>query len=98
MLDKLNAIYGAVVSHDVLMQRLYQVTQQWDESMSNYLICVGGVLSGIKTNSWLECLSLNLIWLLQSRFYSVLHSWICDGMRCMLKSLAYDVTALMKAA
>ena len=36
--------------------------------------------------------------LLQSRFYSGLHSQIQDGMREMFRNSAYDVTAIMKAA
>ena len=34
MLNKLNTVYGAVASYDLLMQKVYQVTQEWGESIS----------------------------------------------------------------
>ena len=41
MLDKLNAVNGAIESY-VLMQKFYQVTRERGESISNYLIHVEG--------------------------------------------------------
>ena len=48
MITKLNTVHGAVVSLAVLMQKFDQVDQEWDESISNYLIHVEGVLNDIK--------------------------------------------------
>ena len=36
MIDKLNTIYRAVVSYDILMQKFYKVAQDGGESISNY--------------------------------------------------------------
>ena len=98
MINKLNTVNGAVVSYDVLMWKFYQVTQEQGESISNYLICIEGVLNDIKTKfpAWVpEMESDQLLW---SRFHSGLHSWIHDGIRDMFRNLAYDVTTVMKAA
>ena len=37
------------MSYDVLIWKFYQVTQERSKSISNYLICVEGVLNDIKT-------------------------------------------------
>ena len=57
-----------------------------------------GVLNDIKTKFLAQVTEMESDHLLQSRFYSGLHSQICDGMRDMFRNSAYDVTALMKAA
>ena len=98
MLDKLNTVYGPVVIHNIIMQTFYQVTQDRGESVSDYLICVEGVLNDIKTKFPTSVTEIESYQLLQSRFYSGLHSQTWDGMRDMFRNSAYNVTALMKAA
>ena len=49
MLGKLNTVYEAIVSYNVLMHKFYPVTQEQGESISDYLICIEGVLNDIKT-------------------------------------------------
>ena len=74
MINKLNTVYRAVASYYVLMQKFYQVTQEWGESVSIYLIHIEGVLNYVKTKfqTWVtEMESDQLLW---SRFYSGLHS------------------------
>ena len=79
-------------SYNVLMQKFYQVAQERGGSISDYLICVEGVLNDIRMKfpTWMTEM-------LGSRFYSGLCSQIWDGMRDMFRNSAYDVTALMKA-
>ena len=48
MLDKLNTVYGAVASYNVLMWKFYQVMQERGKSVSDYLICVKEVLNDIR--------------------------------------------------
>ena len=64
------------------------------ESISDHLI--EGVLTVIMTKFPTQVTTMDQ--LLKSRFYSGLHSWIWDDMTDMFRNLAYDVTALMKAA
>ena len=98
MLNKLNTIYAVVVSYDVLTWKFYQVAQEQGESVSDYLICIEGVLNDIKNKFLTWVTEIESDQLLQSRFYSGLCSWIWDGMRDIFRNSAYDVTALMKAA
>ena len=51
MLNELNTVYGVVASYDMLIWKLYQVTQERGESTSDYLIHVEGVLNVIKMKS-----------------------------------------------
>ena len=80
------------------MQKFSQVGQEWDGSISDYLIYIEGVLNDIKTKFPTQLTEMQSDQLLQSRFYSRLCSQICNGMRDMFRNLAYDVTALIKAA
>ena len=86
------------MSYDVLIQKFYQVTQEWGKSMSDYLIHVEGVLNDIKTKFLAQVPEMESDHLLQTRFYSEVHSQIHDGMRDMFRNSAYDATTLMKAA
>ena len=49
MLDKLNTVYVAIVSYDVLMWKFYQVTQERGECILDYLVHIERVLNDIKT-------------------------------------------------
>ena len=49
MLDKLNTVYGTMLSCNMLMCKCYQVAQERSDSLSDYLICIEGVLNGIET-------------------------------------------------
>ena len=88
MLDKLNTVYGTV----------YQVVQERDESISDHLICIEGVLNGIKMKFLTQMTETESDQLLRSRFYSGLCSQIWDGLRDMFRNSAYDITGLMKPA
>ena len=49
MLDKLNTVYGAIASYNVLMQKFYQVTQERGKSVSDNWIHIQEDMNDIKT-------------------------------------------------